>query len=62
MMRNPIRDLHSRKQPAPRFCDVVIEKNGQIYLEKKDDNGRVRIAWKDVLYQVRATEELAAAK
>ena len=55
-MKRPIRDLHSERQPPPRFCDVVVE-GEKVYLEqKKDKNKYVKISWDDVVYQVEAAK------
>lgn len=52
MTKKSIRNLHSSKQPPPRFCDVIIE-DGQVYLEKKKDrNSYEKIPWEDVVYLV----------
>lgn len=52
MTKRPIRDMHSSRPTAPRFCDVVIE-NGQVFLEKKSDKNKYeKIRWEDVVYQV----------
>jgi len=52
VIKRPIRNLHSDKPTAPRFCDVVIE-DGKVFLEKKSDKNKYeKIPWEDVVYQV----------
>lgn len=55
MVKRPIRNLHSTKPVAPRFCDVVIE-NDKIFLEKKTDKKYEKIPWEDVVFQVEAAK------
>lgn len=67
MIKRPVRDLQSDKPNPPRFCDVIINDEGEAYLEKKvkDKKGKSTydtIAWEDVVYQVEAARGKAANK
>lgn len=56
-MKQPIRDLHSPKPTKPRFCDVIVDNDGRIFLEKKTDKKTYeKILWDDVVYQVEAAK------
>ena len=61
MIKRPVRNLQSNRPSPPRFCDVIIEDNGDAYLEKKkkDKKGKTsyeKIPWEDVVYQVEAAK------
>ena len=55
MIKVEIRDLHSTKQVKPRFCDGVIDDNGNIFLVQKHRSGKQvhqTIPWNDVVQQI----------
>ncbi len=58
-MRSQILNLHSMKNPKPRFCDVIVE-NGKVTLEVKKDRDNVEtLEWDDLVYQVNAAKEMS---
>ena len=61
-MKKAIRDLHSNKSVPPRFCDVVLDDDGQAFLVYKKGKEYVKIAWSDVEYQVNAMLQAATSE
>ena len=59
MKQRAILNLHSDKQHPPRFCDVVVDDQGNIELVKKDKDQYEKIPWNDVVYQVGIAKEMA---
>ncbi len=62
MLRKRIYNLHSDRQPPPRFCDVIVE-GDDVKLEVKTDKGKLEsIPWDDVVYQVNAAKSMTVSQ
>lgn len=59
-MRSPILNLHSEKNPKPRFCDVIVEGDKVTFEMKRDKDIIETLDMEDLLYQVKVAKEMAS--
>ena len=52
LLKRPIRKLSTERDVGTRFCDVVVEDDKRVYLEKKANKKTERISLEELLFQV----------
>lgn len=57
MIERPIRVFNSNKQVPPRFCDVLIDEENNVFLESKMGGNKIKIPYYDLVYQVESAIE-----
>lgn len=58
-MRKEILNLHSTKPKPPRVFDVIVDETGTEIEIKNSKDEFERIPWDDVVFQVKAAQEVA---